>query len=408
MVYTRIITGLMRDPGYQCYGLALSLVYKSHARGCLTDPTVLLPQTAKKMSYVGFERTVFDPAPDYVAITRSNTTTTGSSTFSRSQSVDNLRKNSRNLSLGDRPPSARRHAHERYEYSYNVYAGSAQMQFVISVEPVHETPTPGKYTLSLSLKVNKVSRSLSGSVTLKLSVDPRQLNFVVFLVPGNTSLPVGTLFSYRVWLRVNEFCHRLFGEDDLWIGKDPDFSCIADASVARLRRVLASSEVYEALVGRAKVQFIVRWHRVSEGVYDYSMEYECCGVGAVLFEDLRLKLECDPREVTFCIYTVPLKSLPVGASHRIRVWVKIPYGQAPELTTQNIIPFTDSHMYQRVWKSDALKIGARLDFDALGSKMMMGYMQGGPKTVATTMSSNVKKRFRYTGVIEETNEPVEI
>ncbi|KAK0461683.1 uncharacterized protein EV420DRAFT_1266585 [Desarmillaria tabescens] len=324
-----------------------------------------------------------------------------------------LTKSLLSSSLNDRPPSARRatrHAHERYEYAYNVYAGSAQMQFIISVEPVHGTPTPGKFTLSLSLKVNKMSRSLAEPVTLKLSVDPRQLNFAVFLVPGKTSLPVGTLFSYRVWLRVGDFCHRLFGEDDLWIGKDPDFSSIADASFARLRRVLASHEVYEALVGRAKVQFIIRWHRVSEGVYDYSMEYECCGVGAVLFEDLRLKLECDPREVTFCIYTVPLKSLPVGASHRLRVWLKtFSGGQPSQITTQNIMPFTDSHVYQRVWKSDTLKIGARLDFDALGSKMTMGYMQGGPKTVATTISSSVKKRFGYTGVIgEEVNEPVEI
>ncbi|KAK0190488.1 hypothetical protein F5146DRAFT_556477 [Armillaria mellea] len=365
------------------------------------------------MSYPDFERPVFDPAPDYVAITRSNTTTTGSSTFSRSLSVDNLRKNNRSLSLGDRPSATRRttrHAHERYEYTYHVYDGSTPMQFVISVEPAHGTPTPGKYTLSLSLKINKISRSLAEPITLKLSVDPRQLNFTVFLVPGKTSLPVGTLFSYRVWLRVNEFCHRLFGEDDLWIGKDPDFSCIADLSMARLRRVLAGSQVYDAAVGRAKVQFIIRWHRIGEGVYDYSMEYECCGVGAVLFEDLRLKLECDPREVTFCIYTVPLKSLPVGASHRIRVWVKTSSGgQTSEPSPHNIMPFTESHVYQRVWKSDALKIGARLDFDALGSKMTMGYMQGGPKTVATAMSSNVKKRFGYTGVIgEETNEQVEI
>ncbi len=129
--------------------------------------------------------------------------------------------------------------------------------------------------MTLSLKVNKISRSLGEPVTLKLNVDPRQLNFTVLcvsyltpgqrvlmplhsLVPGKTSLPVGTLFSYRVWLRVNEFCHRLFGEDDLWIGKDPDFSCIADLSMARLRRVLASSQVYDAAVGRAKVQFIIR------------------------------------------------------------------------------------------------------------------------------------------------------
>lgn len=57
--------------GVQSYGFrALSLTYIPHVHGFLADPTVLLPQTVKKMSYPDFERPAFDPAPDYVAITR--------------------------------------------------------------------------------------------------------------------------------------------------------------------------------------------------------------------------------------------------------------------------------------------------------------------------------------------------
>jgi hypothetical protein len=76
--------------------------------------------------------------------------------------------------------------------------------------------------------------------------------------PGKTTLPAGCLWSYRVWLRVNQIDHRLFGDDELWVGEDPDFSAITDASFARLKNVSTTSQVYEAIVGRAKVNFVVR------------------------------------------------------------------------------------------------------------------------------------------------------
>ena len=53
--------------------------------------------------------------------------------------------------------------------------------------------------------------------------------------PGKATIPAGCLWSYRVWLRVNFVDHRIFGDDELWVGKDPDFSSIADASFARLK-----------------------------------------------------------------------------------------------------------------------------------------------------------------------------
>ncbi|KAF5371214.1 hypothetical protein D9758_004117 [Tetrapyrgos nigripes] len=125
--------------------------------------------------------------------------------------------------------------------------------------PLKAAVGTGKYIFRLLLRVDKTERPLPGdSVTLNLAVDPRQLEFVVFVFPGKTTLPAGCLWSYRVWLRTNQVDHRLFGDDELWIAKDPDFSCITDASFARLRNVSTTSQTYEAIVGRAKINFIVR------------------------------------------------------------------------------------------------------------------------------------------------------
>jgi hypothetical protein len=33
-----------------------------------------------------------------------------------------------------------------------------------------------------------------------------------------------------VWLRANGVDHRLFGEDELWLGADPDFGMVENAS----------------------------------------------------------------------------------------------------------------------------------------------------------------------------------
>jgi hypothetical protein len=76
--------------------------------------------------------------------------------------------------------------------------------------------------------------------------------------PGKTSIPPGSLWSLRVWLRANGIDHRVFGEDDLWVGKDLDFHTISDASFARLKSVEAKAQVYHGFVGKALVTFIIR------------------------------------------------------------------------------------------------------------------------------------------------------
>jgi len=78
------------------------------------------------------------------------------------------------------------------------------------------------------------------------------------VLPGKTCLPVGCLYSLRVWLRVNNVDHRLFGEDELWIGKNPSFDSIEGLSYAKLKDIIDNIQVYHAVVGKAVVSFIVK------------------------------------------------------------------------------------------------------------------------------------------------------
>jgi hypothetical protein len=258
----------------------------------------------------------------------------------------------------------------KYVYSYSLSVGLAQMQFLVSVEPTNPTRA-GQYTFRLSIKTNGVERSLCEPVILNLRVDPSSLEFAVFMFPPKASLPAGCLHSLRVWLRTNGVDHRLFAEDELWIGKDPDFNSIAEASFARLTGINHGSQFYQGFAGNARVTFSVSWQRAAEGVYNYSLEYEAGGAGATLFENYPLQLECDPRSVTFLIYTIPISSSPPGASHRLRVWLRAVCPSQRSATSLNA-PFSDSHIYQRIWNTDTFKVGAQLDFTSLGRKFIVG------------------------------------
>lgn len=343
------------------------------------------------------ERTLYndDPSPEYrVTVTRSNTVASGSTTSVNWHSP-----------FDDPPapinvPRRVRSKPERYVYDYSLMASGASLHFIISVEPSSGKPIPGKYSFRLSLKVDKVERPLEDAVSLHLAVDPRNLEFLVFVFPGKSSLPVGSLYSYRVWLRVNGIDHRLFGEDDLWVVQDPDFSSIADASFARLKSMTTSMQIYDAHVGGARVQFIVRWQQISEELYKYILEYDANGVGGVLIDDFRLLLQGDPRKVSFLIYTVPMNSMPAGASHRIRVWLKTLTPLAGDRSPAYSLPYHDSYTFQRIWKSDNFKIGARLDFGTLGSKMIMGYSSGPAKTIVMSQSGEGTHRFKNDDIVE--------
>ncbi|KAF9534588.1 hypothetical protein CPB83DRAFT_842566 [Crepidotus variabilis] len=278
--------------------------------------------------------------------------------------------------------------HERYIYTYRLLANGTPMQFMLSVEPQSGRPAPGKCTFRLSFKTNGIERPLCEPATRMLKVDPRQLDFVVFIFPGKSSIPVGSLWSLRVWLRVNGVDHRIFGDDELWVAKDPDFNSIADASFARMKSTEGNTQLYNAYVGKALVNFIVKWECISGNLYKYSFEYDANGVGDVLFDDFRLRLDNDPRSISFLIFSLPSNSIPVGAAHKLRIWIRslIPVASTDPRSTY-VLPFNDSYIYQRIWKTDSFKIGGRLDFESLGVKMIMGFSAGGPETVAMPSAS---------------------
>ncbi|KAI6127417.1 hypothetical protein EDD16DRAFT_1552841 [Pisolithus croceorrhizus] len=235
-------------------------------------------------------------------------------------------------------------------YVYSLCVGDAPIQITIISQ--------NYYTFSIMLKAG-------------LSIDPRQLEFSVFVFPPRSSLPVGCLHHLRVWLKSAGIDHRIFGDNDLWIGRDPDFRSIADASFAILRNATQDMLIYQAVVGRAHVSFIVRWRLVEVGIYALSLDYEAGGVGRILFDEYYLKLDCEPQTVTFMIYSIPAVSMPHGASHRLRFWLRTPHASlSPTSSTSS--QMTESYIYQRLWKTDDFKIGAYLNFTGLGSKLTMG------------------------------------
>jgi len=272
-------------------------------------------------------------------------------------------------------------------------AAQTPMQFYISVEPFDGKPKAGKYQFRLSMRVNGIERPLGDPVTRHLSIDPRKLDFVVFVFPGKGSkqaLPLNSLWSLRVWLRVDGVDHQLFKMEELFVGKDLDFNVIGDASFARQAAMSADHQVYRGYVGRALITFTIRWHRIRDQLYKYSMEYDGGGVGDVLFSDLRMRVDNDPQTISFLIYSTPVQSMPIGATHKLRVWLRslVPLTNDPAISRP--LPFGDSYIYQRIFKMEEFKVGGRLEFSALGNKLVMGFApRGGPETI--TMARNPVK-----------------
>ena len=116
-------------------------------------------------------------------------------------------------------------------------------------------------------------------------------------------------------------------------------------------------------------------------MYSYSLEYEANGVGETLFTDCKLRLDGNPESLTFLIFTIPSQSIPVGASHKLRVWLRSLVPLASGDPTAYAGAYKDSYVYQRIWKTDTFKVGGRLDFESLGPKMVMAFSSGVPETV---------------------------
>ncbi|KAF9777406.1 hypothetical protein BJ322DRAFT_658674 [Thelephora terrestris] len=69
-----------------------------------------------------------------------------------------------------------------------------------------------------------------------------------------------------------------------------------------------------------------------------------------------VRLDFPPRDLGCHIYTIPLDSKPVGATHRVRVWLRSPSPFNAEGDSYA------AYTYQRVWSTDEFRIGGFLDF----------------------------------------------
>jgi hypothetical protein len=176
------------------------------------------------------------------------------------------------------------------------------------------------------------------------------------LFPPKHSLPRKCLYSLRVWLHHQTIDQRIFADDALWVGTNPNFASIPDAIAATPWYQGLDRQHYRCLVGRAEVTFTMRWECLKEFVYSLTLEYEAGGVGRSLLEGMIVRLDFPPRDLACHIYTIPLESKPAGATHRLRVWLRSPSPFSAEGDSFH------TYTYQRVWSTDEFRIGGFLDF----------------------------------------------
>jgi len=264
-------------------------------------------------------------------------------------------------------------------HTYTLDIADTNLLFNVTIEPL--AGLANQYRFFLSLKSEAVERPLSKPVDVILSVHPRELKFAVFMFPPKSSLPIGCLWSLRVWLRHSQIDHRLFAEDRLWIGRDPDFYAIEEARFAQFYNGSPTLKLYKVALGRTTIDLIAKWKIVGDSVYMLSLQYEHGGVGRILFENMSMRLSCLPEDINFVIYLLPISSTPQGASHRIRVWLRSPITSMHG--SHDSVLSIRSFVCQRIWGSDEFKVGSALDFTALGPRTVMGAPTGGVYTITS-------------------------
>ncbi|KIM21966.1 hypothetical protein M408DRAFT_333165 [Serendipita vermifera MAFF 305830] len=247
---------------------------------------------------------------------------------------------------------------QRYMYIYNAVAGGVNVQFILTVEAA--PLTPDESVLTLTCKSGGIERSLCGREYMRLNVDPQTLKFHIFIFP-KPSLPADCLFCVRVWLEALDVQHRIFSDENLWVGREPPFASIQHVALTQQgaptipfpstrSEVGVIRKAYKGFVGRAACDFIVILKNLSalDGVWGISVEYQAGGVSRLLFEQVKLRFHCRIEDVRFVIYTVPIDSSIPYSNHRVRVWVRGLDG-----------------VYQRLFKSDEFRIGSQLAFEPL-------------------------------------------
>lgn len=125
-----------------------------------------------------------------------------------------------------------------------------------------------------------------------------------------------------------------------------------------------------------------RWEWLKETVYALTFEYEAGGVGKPLLENMIVRLDFPPHELSCSIYTIPLVSKPAGATHRLRVWLRSPAAFSLEEGSHH------SYTFQRIWSTDEFRVGGYLDFMDVDPKrvILASLLERPPLRVRTTES----------------------
>lgn len=94
----------------------------------------------------------------------------------------------------------------------------------------------------------------------------------------------------------------------------------------------------------------------------------------------------------FISSTIPVQSMPPGATHRLRVWVKTLVPLNPNPVISQPLPFNDSVIYHRIYKADDFKVGGRLEFHSLGNRLVMAFPRsGGPETITMRRAPTIAR-----------------
>jgi len=94
----------------------------------------------------------------------------------------------------------------------------------------------------------------------------------------------------------------------------------------------------------------------------------------------------------FIFSTIPVHSMPPGATHRLRVWVKTLVPLIPNPVVSQPLPFNDSVIYHRIYKAEDFKVGGRLEFHSLGNRLVMAFPRsGGPETITMRRAPTIAR-----------------
>ncbi|KAF8607580.1 hypothetical protein BDV93DRAFT_273030 [Ceratobasidium sp. AG-I] len=232
-------------------------------------------------------------------------------------------------------------------HPYSVSVGGAMVDVVIRIS----TPKNSRdSTLTLTCQAGGVERVVGEPRTLQFSSDPSQAEFNVYFIPRESN-PLDALFKFRVWLSSPGLQVRLWAEDEFWIGAQLPFPAIPGAHLGRLIHASPMFHVYQGSAGAAVLSYTVSLdpvpYAVAQDEYSVSLRYEAAGISGELCGNLRVRLSCDIKDITFIIYTLRQDSEPKGSRHKFRFWIRTATGG----------------ICQRLWAADDVWIGKALRFE---------------------------------------------